>query len=215
MSELDKYIDEKSTPEDELLKELDRQTHLKLVQPRMISGHIQGLLLKMLVKMYRPKNVLELGTFTGYSALSIASGLPEGGFLDTVEVDDEIESFTNSFFDKSAYRDKIKMHIGSALTLPPTLGKCFDMVFIDADKREYPDYYRMIMGDLSTPAIVKSGSVIIADNILWYGKVIEKIPANDKYTQGIVDFNALVASDSRVENMILNIRDGLNIILVK
>lgn len=216
MEKLDRYINEMSSSEDQLLRELDRETHLRMVQPRMISGHVQGLLLKMLVAMNGPKNVLELGTFTGYSALSIAAGLPEGGFLDTVEVDDELEDFTNSFFERSAYADKIKMHIGSALDLVPDMGKVFDMVFIDADKREYPAYYKMLMGDNKTgKPLVRSGSILIADNILWYGKVVETVPANDKYTQGIVDFNALVAADDRVENVILDIRDGLNVIRVK
>ncbi|MEG2614871.1 MAG: class I SAM-dependent methyltransferase, partial [Alistipes sp.] len=147
MEALEQYIHDLSTPEQELLRELDRQTNLRVVQPRMLSGHIQGKLLEMVVRMTRPRTILEIGTFTGYSALCMAAGLEEGCELHTTEVDDELERLAQSFFDRSAHGSKIHLHIGSALDIAPTLGCAFDLVFIDGDKREYPDYYRMLMGD--------------------------------------------------------------------
>ncbi|MFI3266755.1 MAG: class I SAM-dependent methyltransferase, partial [Rikenellaceae bacterium] len=141
MNALDKYILDNSTDEDPLLKELDRQTHLKVVQPRMISGHSQGKLLEMLVRMLRPKQILEIGTFTGYSALSMACGLDDNARLHTIEVDDELEDIAAEFFARSPHGHKIVQHVGSALDIAPKIGECFDMIFIDGDKREYPDYY--------------------------------------------------------------------------
>lgn len=214
MGDLEKYINEISSPEDELLKELDRETHLRVVQPRMISGHHQGKLLEMLTKMVRPTNILEIGTFTGYSTLCFAAGLTEEGCIDTIEVDDELEDISSSFFARSIHKDKIRQHTGSALDIAPRLNKIYDIVFIDGDKREYPDYYKMTMGDAGTPPLVRSGSIIIADNILWYGKVLQQVPANDLHTLRIQEFNEMVARDSRVENVILDIRDGLNVIMV-
>ena len=144
MDALEKYVHDFSEPEEELLHELDRETNLRAVAPRMISGHIQGRLLEMLVRMLRPRRALEIGTFTGYSALSMAAGLEEGAELHTVEVDDELEEFIRSYFDRSAHGGKIRLHIGSALDIAPKLGGEFDLVFIDGDKREYPAYYRML-----------------------------------------------------------------------
>ena len=213
--ELDKYIDELSSPEDALLAELDRQTHLRVVAPRMISGHVQGKLLELIVKMLRPKSILEIGTFTGYSALCMAAGLEEGGVIDTIEVDDELESIAKSFFERSQHASKIKHHIGSALEIAPMLGRSYDLVFIDGDKREYPDYYNMLMGDGGAKALVGSSSILLADNILWYGKVVETVAHNDHHTQAILEFNRMVREDQRVENVILPIRDGLNLIRVK
>lgn len=215
MDALEQYIHEHSTPEEELLHELDRETNLRVVAPRMISGHIQGQLLKMTVEMTGTRRILEIGTFTGYSALCMAAGLPDGGELHTCEVDDELEPLAQSFFDRSPHGNKIHMHIGSALDIAPALGMTFDMVFIDGDKREYPDYYRMLMGDNGSPALVGSGSILIADNILWYGKVVHEVAHNDRHTQALLEFNRMIREDSRVENVILPIRDGLNIIRVK
>lgn len=215
MSALDNYVEDLSSPESDLLRELDKETHLRVVQPRMISGHVQGKLLEMIVHMLRPQTILEIGTFTGYSALCMAAGLPEGGVIDTIEIDDELETLAASFFRRSAFSDKIHHHIGSALEVAPKLGKCFDLVFIDGDKREYPAYYEMLMGGNSTKTLVRSGSIILADNILWYGKVVEPIAKNDLFTQGIVDFNRMVRDDERVESVILPIRDGINLIRVK
>ena len=211
MEALDKYIETFSSPEDALLKELERETYLRVLNPRMISGHIQGKLMEMIVRMVRPQRVLEIGTFTGYSALCMAAGLPEGGMIDTCEVDDELEMMILSFFERSAHGEKIRLHIGSALDIAPSLGECYDLVFIDGDKREYTAYYEMLFDN----GLVKSGSWILADNILWYGKVVEPVAKGDKQTQAIIDFNAHVIADPRVENVILPIRDGINLIRVK
>ena len=211
MEALDKYIETFSSPEDALLKELERETYLRVLNPRMISGHIQGKLMEMIVRMVRPQRVLEIGTFTGYSALCMAAGLPEGGLIDTCEVDDELEMMILSFFERSANGEKIRLHIGSALDIAPTLGECYDLVFIDGDKREYTAYYEMLFDN----GLVKSGSWILADNILWYGKVVEPVAKGDKQTQAIIDFNAHIVADPRVENVILPIRDGINLIRVK
>ena len=215
MDPLERYIHDLSSPEEALLHELDRQTNLRVMHPRMISGHIQGRLLKMIVQMLRPQSILEIGTFTGYSALSMAAGLEEGATLDTFEVDDELEPMAQEFFDRSEHGTKIKLHIGSALDIAPTLGKQFDLVFIDGDKREYPAYYRMLMGDDGGVPLVHSGSILLADNILWYGKVVEEVAHNDRQTQGILEFNRMVRDDDRVESFILPLRDGINMIRVK
>lgn len=215
MDPLERYIHELSSPEEALLHELDRQTNLRIMHPRMISGHIQGRLLRMIVQMLRPKSVLEIGTFTGYSALSMAAGLGEGATIDTIEVDDELEPMAQEFFDRAEFGHKIELHIGSALEIAPTLGKQFDLVFIDGDKREYPAYYKMLMGNNGGVPLVHSGSILLADNILWYGKVVEKVAHNDHQTQGILEFNRMVRDDERVESFILPLRDGLNMIRVK
>ena len=209
MNDLERYIEAHIAPEDELLRELDRETHLSVVQPRMLSGHMQGRLLEMLVRMLAPKRILEIGTFTGYSAIFMARGLPVGGELHTIEVDDELEAIAARYFARSGLGDRIFAHIGSALDLAPALG-LFDLIFIDGDKREYPQYYEMAMRSL-----VHSGSYLLADNILWYGKVAEQTPAGDRFTEGIKQFNRMVTEDDRVENVILPLRDGLNLIRVK
>ncbi len=211
MTPLDKYISDHTTAEDELLKELDRETHLRVVQPRMLSGHVQGRLLTILVQMMRPECVLEIGTFTGYSALCIAAGLEEGAQLHTIEVDDELEAIAASFFERSAHAPKIHHHIGSALDIAPTLPQPFDMIFMDGDKREYPAYYNMLMSG----GMLRAGSVIIADNILWSGKVVEPLQRNDKHTAALLEFNSMVVNDPRTECVILPIRDGLTLIRVK
>ncbi|MFI3281484.1 MAG: O-methyltransferase [Rikenellaceae bacterium] len=211
MDLLEQYVHDHTSTEDALLHELDRQTNLRVVQPRMISGHIQGKLLELLVRMQRPKRILEIGTFTGYSALCMAAGLEEGAELHTIEVDDELESFAAEFFSRSLHAAKIHQHIGSALEVVPTLGGHFDMVFIDGDKREYPAYYNMLFDS----GIVGEGSLLIADNILWSGKVVEPLHHNDKHTKALLEFNKMVQEDPRVENVIVPIRDGLTLIYVK
>lgn len=211
LEELDRYIDSHSEPEEQLLLELERETYLRAINPRMISGHIQGRIMEMMVRMIKPRNILEIGTFTGYSALCMARGLQDGAWIDTFEVDDELEMFSQSFFDRSLHKDKIRLHIGSALTEAPKLGECYDLVFIDGDKREYPDYYRMLFEH----SMVHSGSFIWADNILWYGKVARPLEKHDKHTQAICEFNDMVLHDSRVRNVILPIRDGINLIEIK
>lgn len=215
MDPLEHYIHDFSEPEEALLHELDRETNLRAIAPRMISGHIQGRLLEMLVRMLRPRRVLEIGTFTGYSALSMAAGLEEGAELHTVEVDDELEEFIRSYFDRSEHGHKIRLHIGSGLEISPKLGGEFDLVFIDGDKREYPAYYRMLMGDDGGKPLVHSGSVLIADNILWSGKVVQPVAHNDRHTQALVEFNRIVVNDPRVANVILPLRDGLNLIRIR
>lgn len=208
---MEQYIEQMSSPEEPLLKELERETYLRVLNPRMISGHIQGRLMEMIVRMLRPQRILEIGTFTGYSALCMAAGLPEGGIIDTCEVDDELEMMILSFFERSEHQSKIRLHIGSALEIAPKLGECYDLVFIDGDKREYTAYYNMLFEH----GLVRSGSWIMADNILWYGKVVEPVARGDKQTQAIIDFNRHVAEDERVENVILPIRDGINLIRIK
>ena len=182
-----------------------RATQLHLLYGRMASGHLQGRLLKMLVGMVRPKLVLEIGTYSGYSGLCIAEGLPEGGHLHTVEINDEQEDFTLPWFENSPYKDKITMHIGDALEVVPKLGLMFDMAFIDGDKRKYVEYYEMVMAHLN------EGGYILADNTLWDGHVVEE-ETKDAQTEGIRAFNDWVARDDRVEKVILPLRDGLSII---
>jgi caffeoyl-CoA O-methyltransferase len=211
MDNLEQYILDNTKPEEALMHQLERETYLRVINPRMISGHLQGKLLEMLVRMMRPKRVLEIGTFTGYSGLSIARGLEDGAYLDTIEVDDELEDMAAKYFEKSEYGHRIRQHIGSALDVVPTLGEVYDMVFIDGDKREYTAYYNMLFDN----NLVHSGSWILADNILWYGKVIETVAKGDKQTQAIIEFNDMVVTDPRVENVILPIRDGINLIRVK
>ena len=211
MEKIDQYIEAMSSPQGELLHELERETYLRVINPRMISGHIQGKFLEMLVRMLRPKRILEIGTFTGYSALSMAMGLEEDGVIDTCEVDDELEMIAADFFERSGLGHKIRQHIGSALEVVPSLGEQYDLVFIDGDKREYTAYYEMLFKH----NLVHSNSFILADNILWYGKVVEEVGRKDKQTQEIIAFNDYVRNDSRVENVILPLRDGINLIRVK
>ena len=211
MDKLDQYIEAMSSPQGDLLHELERETYLRVINARMISGHIQGKLLEMLVRMLRPRRILEIGTFTGYSALSMAAGLEEGAYIDTCEVDDELEMIAADFFERSGLGDKIRQHIGSALEIAPKLGEKYDLVFIDGDKREYTAYYEMLFEH--NP--LHSNSFILADNILWYGKVVEEVARKDKQTAEIVAFNEYVRNDSRVENVILPLRDGINLIRVK
>ncbi|MBE6176148.1 MAG: O-methyltransferase [Rikenellaceae bacterium] len=211
MDNLEHYILNNTKPEEELMHRLERETYLRVINPRMISGHLQGKLLEMLVRMMHPRRVLEIGTFTGYSTLSIARGLDDGALLDTIEVDDELEDIAAKYFSASEYGCRIRQHIGSALDVVPQLGEVYDMVFIDGDKREYPAYYDMLLDG----GYVRSGSILLADNILWYGKVAEKIAHNDKHTEAIVEFNRKVVEDERVDNVIVPIRDGINLIRVK
>ncbi len=209
--ELERYIRNLSSPEDELLAELEHESHMRVVQPQMVSGHTQGHFLRMLTEMIAPKRVLEIGTFTGYATLCFAAGMPEDGVIDTIEIEDELEGIQSEFFARSPHGHKIRRHTGSALEVVPALGECYDLVFIDGDKREYPEYYRMLLDG----GLVHSGSYILADNILWYGKVTEQnIKPSDLQTRGIVEFNRMVREDERVESVIVPIRDGINLIKV-
>jgi predicted O-methyltransferase YrrM len=206
---LDKYILDHIESEDEILKELDRDTHINVLGARMISGHLQGQVLAMLSKMIRPKTILELGTFTGYSAICLSKGLQENGKLFTIEIDDELETRAKKYFEKAGLKDKIVQLIGPALKLIPTLNETFDLVFIDAHKPEYPDYYRAFFDK------VKKGGYIIADNTLWNGKVLEVPAEDDVYTRGIIEFNSMIKNDDRVEQVILPLRDGMTLIRKK
>lgn len=209
---MERYILDHISPEEPVLAELDRQTHLRMIQPRMLSGHWQGALLEMFVRMVDPLYVLELGTFTGYSAIAMARGLSrQGAELHTVEIDDELQDFAARYIERAGLRERIVQHIGPALEVVPALGRVFDLVFIDADKREYPDYYRMLMEG----GWVRSGSIILADNVLWSGKVADLPKKNDRQTQGILTFNRMVRDDPRVEQVMVPLRDGLTIIRVK
>ena len=207
---IDKYISAHIDEESETLKELYRYTHINILRARMLSGHIQGQLLKMLCKMINPKNILEIGTFTGYSAISMAEGLSnEAAHIDTIEIDDELQPVIEKFINKAALANKITLHFGDARDIIPTLNKKFDLIFIDGDKRQYPQYYRLVF------PLIKSGGYIIADNILWNGKVLDPVTNNDDYTKGVIEFNEMIKSDNRVEKVILPFRDGLFLIRKK
>ena len=207
--QLDEYILEHIDEEGEYLHRLYRATHTQLLRPRMASGHLQGRLLKMFVRMVRPKNILEIGTYSGYSALCMAEGLEDGGKIYTFEINDEQEDFTRPWFENSPYADKIDFRIGDALEHLPEMDVMFDLAFIDGDKRKYVDYYNMVMQHMS------AGGYMLADNTLWDGHVADPAYDKDAQTVGIRAFNDLVAKDDRVEKVILPLRDGLTIIRKK
>ncbi|MCF0196319.1 MAG: class I SAM-dependent methyltransferase [Bacteroidaceae bacterium] len=207
---LDEYILRHIDAEGDYLHALWRDTQLRLAYGQMASGHLQGRLLKMLVQMVRPRYVLELGTFSGYSALSMAEGMEPGSELHTFEIFDEQEDFIRRWFEGSAYADRLHLHIGDALRLVPEMDIRWDLAFIDADKRAYVDYYQMVLPRM------RPGGFILADNTLWYGHVLEEQPReSDLQTRGVQAFNDLVAADTRVEKVILPLRDGLTLIRVK
>ncbi|MCC8089692.1 MAG: class I SAM-dependent methyltransferase [Rikenellaceae bacterium] len=211
VSDIDKYISEHTSAEDPVLSQLDRATNLRVVQARMISGHVQGKFLELISKILAPERILEIGTFTGYSAICLAKGLGEDGQLHTIEINDELEDISSEFFERSGMSDKIIQHIGSALDIMPTLGIVFDLVFIDGNKREYVEYYDMLFEH----ELVRSGSVIIADNVIWYEKVVQEVAKKDTQTQKIIEFNDKIQNDDRVENVMLDIRDGMSMIRIK
>ncbi|WP_163709359.1 O-methyltransferase [Mangrovibacterium lignilyticum] len=204
--ELDKYILEHSSPEDPVLYELDRETNISILRPRMLSGHIQGMLLTMLSHMIQPKRILEIGTFTGYSAICLAKGLSEDGKLHTIELNDELEWIASKYIEKAGLHNQIVQHIGDACEIIPTLAETFDFVFLDGNKREYSRYYDLVFDQVSP------GGYILADNILWDGKVVEKVDPRDEQTIGILEFNQKVKDDARVSQVILPLRDGLMLI---
>ncbi len=206
---LDEYILQHTEPEPDYLYRLWRATNIHTIHGRMASGHLQGRLLKMLVRMIRPQNILEIGTFSGYSAISMAEGLEKDGRLYTFEINDEMEDFTRPWIEKSPVADKIVFIIGDALQEAPKLGIAFDLVFMDGDKRTYRDCYEMVM------KILKPGGFILADNTLWDGHVVDHAYDKDHQTQGIETFNDYIASDERVEQVILPLRDGLTLIRKK
>ncbi len=204
-----RYILEHIDSEDEVLHELYRETNLKVPGARMLSGHLQGKVLSMISKMIQPESILEIGTFTGYSAICLARGLREGGKLITIEKDDELESIANKYFQKAGMGNKIFQLTGPALEIIPTMKQSFDLVYIDADKREYTDYYNIVFEK------VKGGGFIIADNTLWNGKVLESSLPRDAQSRGIINFNELVKDDPRIEKVILPLRDGMTLIRKK
>ena len=206
---LDDYILSHTEPEPDYLYRLWRATNIRTIHGRMASGHLQGRLLKMLVQMIRPENVLEVGTFSGYSAISMAEGLSGKGHLYTFEINDEMEDFTRPWIEGSPVADKITFIIGDALKEAPKLGIMFDMAFIDGDKRTYRDCYEMVM------SLLKPGGFILADNTLWDGHVVDHAYDNDRQTQGIETFNDYIFADDRVEQVILPLRDGLTLIRKK
>lgn len=199
--QIEEYVEEHTSKESEVLYNLNRQTNLKVLIPRMLSGHLQGRMLSMFSHMVQPQNILEIGTYTGYSALCMAEGLKDGGQLITIDINVELEDFTRSFFDQSDYKDQIDFRIGNALDIVPTLDQKFDLVFIDADKDNYINYYEMVIEQLS------DRGYIIFDNVLWSGKVLEN--HNDPDTQTLQKLNKLIQEDERVENVLMPIRDGL------
>lgn len=207
---LEKYILSHIDEEPELLHTMYREANVKLLHPRMLSGHLQGRILKMLCRMIIPRNVLEIGTFTGYSALSMAEALSDDATLHTIEIDDEMEDFILHYIHQSSNAHKIKLHIGDALDIIPEFeDDFFDMVFLDGDKRQYCDYYDAVFDK------VKKGGFILADNIFWDGKVLQPIAKNDWQTQGIVAFNEKIKRDNRVEKTILPLRDGIMMLYKK
>ncbi len=207
---VDDYILAHIDEEPELLRQMHREAHVKLLHPTMVSGHLQGRLLKMLVQMIRPRRVLEIGTYTGYSALSMAEGLTDDATLHTIEIDDEMEDFIRLYFSRSPYGKHITLHMGDALEIIPRLGDAyFDLVFLDANKREYGALYEAALPK------VREGGFILADNTLWHGKILSVPESNDWQTKGIIAFNRKLAGDNRVEKVILPLRDGLSLIRKK
>lgn len=207
--ELDKYAEDHTSPETTLLRELNRHTHVNVLKPRMLSGHFQGRTLSMLSKIAKPYRILEIGTYTGYSALCLAEGLQENGKLITIDVNYELEELVKTYIEKAGLEHKIEMKVGNAMDIIPTLEESFDIVFIDADKSNYAHYYDLLIDKLP------SGSLIIADNVLWSGKVLDPIKNKDKDTQALLSFNKKIQEDERVENVLLPIRDGLMVIRKK
>ncbi len=206
---LEEYVNMHTSPESEVLNDLNRQTHINVLQPRMLSGHLQGRALSMLSKMIQPKRILEVGTYTGYAAICMAEGLRENGELITIDINYELEDMVNNYIKKAGLEDKIKMKVGNALEIIPTLESDFDLVFIDADKTNYSNYYDLLIDK------IPQGSFIIADNVLWSGKVTEPVKENDEDTKQLQIFNKKIQSDERVENVLFPIRDGLMIIRKK
>ena len=202
---LENYIADNSQNEPEVLQELTRETHLKVIQPRMITGHFQGRVLSLLSKIIYPKNILEIGTYTGYSAICLAEGLPKNGTLHTIDVNEELVGMQRKYFEKSGFGNQIIQHTGDALKIIPTLDEVFDLVFIDAEKASYDFYFETVLQK------TRPGSVILSDNVLWSGKVVEPLNPKDKVTKILLDYNKKLKEDPRVETVLLPIRDGLTL----
>ena len=203
--ELDNYVTLHSQDEPELLAQLNKETHQKILQPRMLSGHFQGRVLSMLSKIIHPTNILEVGTYTGYATLCLAEGLAENGTIDTLDNEEELFDFQRKYFDKTIWAHQIKQHLGDALDIIPTLTKKYDLVFIDADKENYINYFHLIV------PMMNKGGIILSDNVLWSGKVLEEVNPNDITTQILLEYNQLLKDDPRLETVLLPIRDGLTV----
>ena len=206
---IDNYVVNHSQKEPEFLQQLNKETWQKVLNPRMLSGGYQGRILSMISKLIQPKTILEIGTYTGYSALCFAEGLQKNGKLFTIDKNEELEDFAKKYFEQSPYTSQIIQLVGNALNILPTLNEKFDLVFIDADKENYSIYFNMIIGKMN------SGGVILSDNVLWSGKVVEEIDPNDKDTKALVEYNKMLNADDRIETILLPIRDGLSISRVK
>lgn len=206
---LGKYAEEHSSNESDVLYRLNRETHLKVLMPRMLSGAMQGKLLEMLSQMIRPKNILEIGTYTGYSAICLAKGLPANGVIHTIEKNPELETIAKKYFTEAGIEHQVNYHLGNALDIIPTIEEKFDLVFLDADKDNYLNYYHLIFDKLNP------GAYIFADNVFWSGKVLTKPHPKDKEAIGIIEFNDFIQQDDRVENVMLPLRDGLSLIRKK
>lgn len=202
---LDDYIVAHSQEEPELLQQLTRETYQKILQPIMLSGPYQGRVLSMISKLKSPKTILELGTFTGYATLCLAEGLQYEGHIDTIDVNEELIDFQRKYFDKSEYGKHIHQHLGSALDIIPKLESTYDLVFIDADKPNYSNYFRLVVDKMNT------GGIILSDNVLWHGKVVEPLDEKDNSTKAVLEFNTLLREDPRIETVMLPIRDGLTV----
>ena len=202
---LEEYVITHSQAEPSLLQELSRETWQKMIAPRMLSGHFQGRVLSLLSKLIRPKTILEIGTYTGYSALCLAEGLQKNGVLHTIDINEELFDFQRKYFDRSQYGNQIIQHLGDALEIIPKLTEEFDLVFIDADKNNYPNYLELLLPRLH------SGAVILSDNVLWSGKVIENVAIDDVDTQALIRYNSMLNNHSQLETVLLPIRDGLTL----
>ncbi|MEO9966620.1 MAG: O-methyltransferase [Reichenbachiella sp.] len=206
--DISEYSSQHTSKAGDLLEKIDRETNLNVLRPRMLSGHMQGRILSMISHMIKPRAVLEIGTYTGYSALCLAEGLAEDGRLITLDINEELEPLVSKYFQESVYSDRLEYLVGNALDLIPSLNRKFDLVFIDADKTNYYKYYELVIDKMTT------GGFIIADNILWSGKVVSKPKAGDKDTKALIEFNQKIHEDPRVENVLLPVRDGLMILRV-
>ncbi len=202
---LDDYAVKHSSAEPELLSRLSRETYLKVLQPRMLSGHYQGRLLSMISKLIKPERILEIGTFTGYSALCLAEGLTENGELHTIDINEELVEIQCKYFNLSSYKNKIHSHLGAATEIIPKIPGSFDLVFMDADKPNYPAYLDLIIDK------IKVGGVLLTDNVLWSGKVLEKVEEDDFSTIALLEYNKRISQDTRLETILLPVRDGLSI----
>jgi caffeoyl-CoA O-methyltransferase len=203
--ELEDYIEQHSQKEPELLAALNKETYQKILLPRMLSGHFQGRVLSMLSKLIRPVNILEIGTYTGYAALCLCEGMSENGALHTIDIKEELIDFQRKYFDRSPWGNRIVQHLGEAIDIIPTLDVKFDLVFIDADKENYGNYFELIMPKMN------KGGIILSDNVLWSGKVLEPLQPNDVSTKVLLEYNQVLRDDPRVETVLLPIRDGLTV----